>query len=371
MASGENVCHAQQDGGQDVWMGEGGDHASDKKVREHLIITVNGIDGSAEDWRYAAEQFVMAFPDKVIVHCSERNALKLTHDGVDVMGERLADEVLEAITRNPGVKKISFIAHSLGGLVARYTIGRLYEPPSNGEIAGENGGELMDVDLIHHSKEQSRGKIAGLEPVNFISVATPHLGCKGKNQLPMLWGVPLFEKIVCFGAHWAVGRSGRHLFLTDNDEGKLPLLLRMVNDCGDLRFMSALRAFKRRVAYANVVHDKIVGWRTSSIRRESELPQLSQLQSPLDNRYPHIVNVENENDDISGPRVAASNQGYTDPEEEEMLGGLTQVPWQRVDVSFQNSKYRFVAHSTIQVKYSWMQTEGADVIFHMIDNFHL
>ena len=92
-------------------------------------------------------------------------------------------QVLEAITRNPGVKKISFIAHSLGGLVARYAIGILYEPPSNGEIAGENGGELMDVELIHHSEEQSRGKIAGLEPVNFISVATPHLGCKGKNQV--------------------------------------------------------------------------------------------------------------------------------------------------------------------------------------------
>lgn len=365
---GQDVCHAQHDGGQDVWMGEGGDHGCEKKVREHLVITVNGIDGSAEDWRYAADEFVKEFPDKVIVHCSERNTLKLTHDGVDVMGERLADEVLEAVTRNPGVKKISFIAHSLGGLVARYAIGKLYEPPSTGKTAGENGGKLMDVDLVHYSEEQSRGKIAGLEPVNFITVATPHLGCKGKNQLPMLWGVPLFEKIVCLGAHLAVGRSGRHLFLTDNDEGKLPLLRRMVNDCGDLRFMSALRAFKRRVAYSNVIHDQIVGWRTSSIRRESELPQ---LQSPLDNKYPHVVNVENENDGIHGPRAATSNQCYSDPEEEEMVTGLTQVPWQRVDVSFANSKYRFVAHSTIQVKYSWMQTEGADVIYHMIDNFHL
>lgn len=369
MASDENVCHAQQNGGQDVWMSEGGDHGGDKKVLEHLVITVNGIDGSAEDWRYAADQFVKKFPDKVIVHCSERNALKLTHDGVDVMGERLAVEVLEAIARNPGVKKISFIAHSLGGLVARYAIGRLYEPPSTGEIAGENGRELMDVDLIDYREEQSRGKIAGLEPVNFVTVATPHLGCKGKNQLPMLWGVTLFEKIVCLGAHLAVGRSGRHLFLTDNDEGKLPLLRRMVNDCGDLCFMSALRAFKRRVAYSNVVYDQIVGWRTSSIRRQSELPQLQ--DPPLDNRYPHIVNVENENDDFHGPRAATSNQCYTDPEEEEMVAGLTQVPWQRVDVNFCNSKYRFVAHSTIQVKYSWMQTEGADVILHMIDNFHL
>jgi len=54
-------------------MSEGGDHGGDKKVLEHLVITVNGIDGSAEDWRYAADQFVKKFPDKVIVHCTGSN----------------------------------------------------------------------------------------------------------------------------------------------------------------------------------------------------------------------------------------------------------------------------------------------------------
>jgi hypothetical protein len=36
---------------------------------------------------------------------------------------------------------------------------------------------------------------------------------------------------------------------------------------------------------------------------------------------------------------------------EEMIRGLTRVPWERVDVSFRKSKQRFVAHSTIQVKF--------------------
>ncbi|KAL6555309.1 hypothetical protein OROGR_006567 [Orobanche gracilis] len=49
---------------------------------------------------------------------SERNAAKLTLDGVDIMGERLAEEVLEVIKKKPSLKKISFIAHSVGGLVA-------------------------------------------------------------------------------------------------------------------------------------------------------------------------------------------------------------------------------------------------------------
>lgn len=31
-----------------------------------------------------------------------------------------------------------------------------------------------------------------------------------------------------------------------------------------------------------------------------------------------------------------------------MIKGLTQVPWERVDVSFQKSRQRFIAHNTIQ-----------------------
>lgn len=33
---------------------------------------------------------------------------------------------------------------------------------------------------------------------------------------------------------------------------------------------------------------------------------------------------------------------------EEMIRGLAQVPWERVDVSFQKSRQRYVAHNTIQ-----------------------
>ncbi|KAL6521638.1 hypothetical protein OROGR_018207 [Orobanche gracilis] len=72
----------------------------------------------ASDWKFGAEKFVQRLPDKVFVHCSERNAAKLTLDGVDIMGERLAEEVLEVIKKKPSLKKISFIAHSVGGFVA-------------------------------------------------------------------------------------------------------------------------------------------------------------------------------------------------------------------------------------------------------------
>jgi hypothetical protein len=45
------------------------------------------------------------------------------------------------------------------------------------------------------------------------------------------------EKVASRVIHWIFKRTGRHLFLTDDDEGESPLLQRMVEDYGDLYFM--------------------------------------------------------------------------------------------------------------------------------------
>jgi hypothetical protein len=45
------------------------------------------------------------------------------------------------------------------------------------------------------------------------------------------------ERIAAETSHFIVGRTGKHLFLTDRDDGKPPLLLRMVEDGVDRKFM--------------------------------------------------------------------------------------------------------------------------------------
>ncbi|KAI3811396.1 hypothetical protein L1987_21117 [Smallanthus sonchifolius] len=335
--------------------------SAETKIKpDHLVIMVNGIIGSAADWGYAAKQFVKMLPDKVIVHCSECNSSTLTFDGVDRMGERLAEEVLEVAKLWPQVSKISFVAHSLGGLVARYAIGKLYE--------NRPASESTDSNEFHEQVYEAR--IAGLIPVNFITFATPHLGSRGHWQLPLLCGVPFLEKSASQTAHWIAGRSGKHLFLTDNDDGELPLLIRMVNDSKDIKFISALGSFKRRVAYANANYDHMVGWKTSSIRRQHELPNSDLLSE--DEKYPHIVYVEQDQQQ-AGEAVQNGTPASVSPDdfEETMIIGLTQKPWERVDVSFHNSTQRYIAHSTIQVKIYWLNSDGADVVLHMIDNFRL
>lgn len=94
-------------------------------------------------------------------------------------------QVEDVIKRWPGVRKISFVAHSLGGLVARYAIGRLYEPPVQTEVAGLNRSCLVREENVSDQchKQSSEETVAGLEPVNFITVATPHLGSRGHKQV--------------------------------------------------------------------------------------------------------------------------------------------------------------------------------------------
>lgn len=77
------------------------------------------------------------------------------------------------IQRKPNLNKISFVGHSVGGLVARYAIGKLYRTKTK---TGEDSP-------TNESEENLRGTICGLEAVNFITVATPHLGSRGNKQV--------------------------------------------------------------------------------------------------------------------------------------------------------------------------------------------
>ncbi|XP_062214719.1 uncharacterized protein LOC133915536 isoform X3 [Phragmites australis] len=308
------------------------------------------------------------------------------------MGRRLAEEVISVVECRPELRKISFVAHSLGGLIARYAIALLYESAPQTDSHEECEKHDADYSSNQHTVE---GKIAGLEPINFITFATPHLGTRSHKQIPLFRGSNKLEKMA-YRLSWIAGRSGKHLFLKDIEDEKPPLLLQMVTDDSDLHFMytmgiitcftkgevmifqhifyfasacrSALHSFKRRVVYSNVCGDFIVGWRTSSIRHQHELPKHQSFIN--DGRYPHVVYVEKpkaRNVDFSDAMLYQAKT--TSEMEEVMLKGLNRLPWERVDVSFKKSRQRIFAHSTIQVKTYFLNSDGAGVIFHMIDHF--
>ncbi|KAF9609196.1 hypothetical protein IFM89_014037 [Coptis chinensis] len=332
-----------------------------KKLRDepdHLLVLVHGIFASPNDWIYVEAELKKRLGSNFLIYG-------------------------EASCKNTeSLKRISFLAHSLGGLFARYAIGVLYSSNVSLNSQPEEDPGSRDRNLEKSTCTSIQGTIAGLEPINFITLATPHLGVRGRKQLPLLLGVPILEKLVPSIASVLVGRTGSQLFLTDGQPSKPPLLLRMASDCEDGNFLSALGAFRCRLLYANVSYDHMVGWRTSSIRRETELVQPPQRS--LDG-YKHVVDVDYcpplASDGPHFPKEAAkakkdaqnspntqNTTEYHEIMEEEMIRGLQRVGWKKIDVSFHSAFWPFFAHNNIHVKNEWFHNAGTGVIAHVVDS---
>jgi hypothetical protein len=93
------------------------------------------------------------------------------------------------------------VAHSLGGLVARYAIARLYEnlPKSALSNLTENSLDEEHTNSMHCLEQPCEARIAGLEPVNFITFATPHLGSRGNKQVKRT--ILLLAFVIMFNPH--------------------------------------------------------------------------------------------------------------------------------------------------------------------------
>ncbi|KAK7400145.1 hypothetical protein VNO78_11345 [Psophocarpus tetragonolobus] len=352
-----------------------------KNDPDHLLVLVHGILASTGDWAYAEAELKRRLGKNFLIYVSSSNTYTKTFTGIDGAGKRLADEVLQVVKKTKSLKRISFLSHSLGGLFARYAIAVLYSPDT---YSRDQPGDLANR-MTENSKGAGfarGGMIAGLEAINFVTLATPHLGVRGKKQLPFLLGVPILEKLAAPIAPFFVGQTGSQLFLTDGKPDKPPLLLRMACDCEEVKFLSALGAFRCRIIYANVSYDHMVGWRTSSIRRETELSKPP--RQSLDG-YRHVVDVEycppvpSDGPKFPPKAVKAKEAAQNAPNtqntveyheivEDEMIRGLQQLGWKKVDVSFHSAFWPFFAHNNIHVKNEWFHNAGVGVIAHVADS---
>ncbi len=166
---------------------------------------------------------------------AKSNSGNYTYDGIETGAERVTQEIEEHIAelevKGSRIKKLSMFGYSLGGLVARYSIGLLF----------------------------SNGWFDRIEPINFTTFASPHLGVRTPILGPhsRLWNV--------LGAR-TLSTSGRQLFSIDTfrDTGR-PLLL-VLADPHSI-FMQALARFKHRVLYANIVNDRSAPYYTTFITK--------------------------------------------------------------------------------------------------------
>jgi len=142
------------------------------------------------------------------------------------------EDALETLAeQGHDIKKLSIVGYSLGGLVARYAIGLLY----------------------------SNGWFDHIQPVNFTTFASPHLGVRTPlvGYHSQAWNA--------FGSR-TLSTSGRQLFTIDTFRETGRPLLSVLADPNSI-FIKALSQFKNRVLYANVINDRSAPYYTTYITR--------------------------------------------------------------------------------------------------------
>lgn len=202
----------------------------------HLVLVTHGLHSNVgADMLYLKEkidEMAEKTGENLIVRGFHKNACR-TEKGIKYQGRRVGDYVLdELIPKNHDnskgrITRISFIGHSLGGLVQTFAIA--------------------------HIQSQRPDFFNQIEPVNFITMATPHLGISNENP-----GYIKFALDIGFA-----GTTGQDLGLTWRPGAKNHKPLLQVLPTGPTH--EALKKFKFRTLYANSVNDGIVPLRTSAI----------------------------------------------------------------------------------------------------------
>lgn len=197
----------------------------------HLVVLSHGLHSNVSaDMLYLKEQIDSASHTENIVVKGFLGNVGRTERGIKFLGIRVAKYIVELVSNNEvlnngKVRKISFIGHSLGGLVQCFAIAYLQS----------NYPWFFDA----------------IKPINFITIASPMLGVINEN--------PSYVRLALQAG--IVGKSGHDLSLKFLDDGKKPLLLLLPT--GPTH--KILKRFLRRTVYANVANDGIVPLRTSSL----------------------------------------------------------------------------------------------------------
>eukprot|EP00918_Siedleckia_nematoides_P050511 GHVU01110655.1.p1 GENE.GHVU01110655.1~~GHVU01110655.1.p1 ORF type:complete len:866 (+),score=98.97 GHVU01110655.1:3804-6401(+) len=209
----------------------------------HYVVCFHGVDGGPGDYVNVVQQLLMFHRHLfvLVIDAYTPNSLlgahKASSQSVHYLKARLLDihEEVRALAKSHDFGflkiKLSFIGHSFGGVVAR----------------------SVAKTLVH-----SEWPI-DLEFVNFITLASPHVGIVESPG----W--------VRFGAVAIKGRTGRDLKLATND----------LEDLTSDKYIQALARFRNRTVYGNTANDLMVGPLTSLLVTEIDVEVLERARSRL------------------------------------------------------------------------------------------
>ncbi|KAA1470292.1 DUF676-domain-containing protein [Dentipellis sp. KUC8613] len=233
----------------------------------HLLVLVHGMWGHPSDLAEMHRQILETRSGTTDTHpegmelrvlVPETNRGGGTYDGIDWGGERVADEVYQEIKKieseGKKVTKFSVTGFSLGGLVSRYVIGILYQ----------------------------RKFFETVTPVNFNTIATPHIGLLRYRTFSSTVASKLGPRLL--------SRTGEQFYGLDKwSASGLPLLEVMADP--ERIFFKALSMFPHIRIYANAVNDMAVPYLTAAIELDDPFVnrKANGLIIELDDKYPPLI----------------------------------------------------------------------------------
>ncbi|KAH9940836.1 DUF676-domain-containing protein [Epithele typhae] len=241
----------------------------------HLLVLVHGMWGNpshlAETRRVMlatrgaaadASRSVGPGGERLHVLVAETNQEAATYDGIDWGGERVAEEIYAEVKslqkEGRKVTRFSVTGYSLGGLVSRYVIGILHQ----------------------------RGFFDTVTPVNFNTLATPHIG------LPKY---PTFlSSLTNYFGPKLLSRTGEQFYTVDKWSKNGRPLLEVMADPSRI-FYQALASFQHVRIYANAVNDLTVPYVTAAIKATDPFlnHEFNGVTIELDETYPAIIKSYN------------------------------------------------------------------------------
>ncbi|SCV03617.1 LAMI_0H09604g1_1 [Lachancea mirantina] len=234
---------------------------------KHLIVLIHGLWGNHSHMNAIKEVFAKTLDDpNVIFFAPRQSGYFKTFDGIEIIGYRTLTEICQVVLgyKRGTITKISFIGYSMGGLISRFIIGKMFT-------------ECHDL-------------FQDIEPGLFITFATPHLGVHfhvpepdgGWSCSPHHRHRQLLSIVLSLLGTTILGRTGRQLFINDSPENQ-SILLQLSSG----EFLEGLARFKHRICVANVKNDRTVAFYTSFITDcDPFLESENQIQYVFDPNLP-------------------------------------------------------------------------------------
>ena len=252
------------------------DDTSATSSRKHIVVLVHGFRGTAFDMLVIKRFFGLYFP-QVAVLLSTANEGR-TDDDIMVLGQRLASEVRAYLASqgNVGYLKLSFIGHSLGGLIVRAAIPQLQE--------------------YQYALNA------------YMSLGTPHLGYVESGSPLIATGLWLLQT-------WGKSLALKQLAGKDAKQAKDTLLWRLAGNQSLARFRSVLLVASHQDSYVpydsarlevsnhtdlhtsayltRMADAALAGFRTSQLHRiDTVIPVAGQLLDNWLGRTAHVQLLE-------------------------------------------------------------------------------